>query len=237
MSGNVTQEKEMEKKRAAKESDTNLFRPRTSLCATGLAQQCEPPPGTDEPAAGNQRAAWRLLRTSGVLQAWESIGAEIRLVGSLRTGLLAKHRDIDLHVYTAELNPAESFRAMGRFAENPAVTQMTYRNLAGTPEECLEWHADYRAEDGALWTLDMIQIRKGSRYDGVFEKIAERIEAVLTPETRRTILHLKYAADETEHVMGIEYCRAVIEGGVSTPEEFRAWRRAHPVEGILEWSP
>ena len=22
-----------------------------------------------------------------------------------------------------------------------------------------------------------------------------------------------------------------------TPEEFRAWRRAHPVEGILEWSP
>ena len=115
--------------------------------------------------------------------------------------------------------------------------QMTYRNLAGTPEECLEWHADYRAEDGALWTLDMIQIRKGSRYDGVFEKIAERIEAVLTPETRRTILHLKYAADETEHVMGIEYCRAVLEGGVSTPEEFRAWRRAHPVEGILEWSP
>ena len=237
MSDNVTQGKKMEKSRAAKGADTNLSRSRTSRCATEPPQQFEPPPGTDEPAAGNQRAAWHLLRTSGVLQAWESIGAEIHLVGSLRTGLLAKHRDIDLHVYTRELNPAESFRAMGRFAENPAVTQMTYRNLAGTPEECLEWHADYRAEDGALWTLDMIQIRKGSRYDGVFEKIAERIEAVLTPETRRTILHLKYAADETEHVMGIEYCRAVLEGGVSTPEEFRAWRRAHPVEGILEWSP
>ena len=237
MSGNVTQGKKMEKSRAAKEADTNLSRSRTSRCATEPPQQFEPPPGTDEPAAGNQRAAWHLLRTSGVLQAWESIGAEIHLVGSLRTGLLAKHRDIDLHVYTRELNPAESFRAMGRFAENPAVTQMTYRNLAGTPEECLEWHADYRTEDGTLWTLDMIQIRKGSRYDGVFEKIAERIEAVLTPETRRTILHLKYAADETEHVMGIEYCRAVLEGGVTTPEEFRAWRRTHPVEGIMEWSP
>ena len=237
MSDNVTQGKKMEKSRAAKEADTNLSRSRTSRCATEPPQQFEPPPGTDEPAAGNQRAAWHLLRTSGVLQAWESIGAEIHLVGSLRTGLLAKHRDIDLHVYTLELNPAESFRAMGRFAENPAVTQMTYRNLAGTPEECLEWHADYRAEDGALWTLDMIQIRKGSRYDGVFEKIAERIEAVLTPETRRTILHLKYAADETEHVMGIEYCRAVLEGSVTTPEEFRAWRGTHPLEGIMEWMP
>ena len=237
MSENVTQEKKMEKSCTADEFDTNFPLKQKPLRSTRLVRPFAPLPGTDEPAAGNQRMAWHLLRTSGVLQAWESIGAEIHLVGSLRTGLLAKHKDIDLHVYTVELNPAESFRAMGRFAENPAVMQITYRNLAGTPEECLEWHADYRTEDGALWTLDMIQIRKGSRYDGVFEKIAERIKAVLTPETRRAILHLKYAADETEHVMGIEYCRAVLEGGVTTPEEFRAWRRTHPVEGIMEWSP
>jgi hypothetical protein len=33
---------------------------------------------------------------------------------------------------------------------------------------------------------------KGSRFDGYFENVAERIKAVLTPEKRRTVLELKY---------------------------------------------
>lgn len=188
-------------------------------------------------AAENQRKAWDIIRNSGVLQAWESIGAEIRLVGSLRTGLLTKHRDLDLHIYTPELNIAESFRAMGIFAANPAVCGLACRNLADTEEACLEWHAAYRAADGAEWQIDMIQIRKGSRYDGFFEKVAERITAVLTPENRRIIQSLKYVTPENEHIMGIEYCRAVIEGGVKSWEEFRNWRHAHPGTGIIDWCP
>ncbi len=188
-------------------------------------------------AAENQRTAWRIIRNSGVLRAWESIGAEIRLVGSLRTGLLTRHRDIDLHIYTPELNPAESFRAVGLFASNPAVCGCTFRNLADTEEACLEWHAAYRAGDHTEWQLDMIQIRKGSRYDGFFERVAERITALLTPESRKTIRNLKYITPETEHIMGIEYCRAVIEGGVKSWEEFRQWRQSHPGEGIMDWCP
>lgn len=188
-------------------------------------------------AAENQRTAWDIIRNSGVLQAWESIGAEIRLVGSLRTGLLTKHRDLDLHIYTTELNVAESFRAMGTFAAKSSVCGLTYRNLADTEEACLEWHAAYRAADGAEWQLDMIQIRKGSRYDGFFERVAERIAAVLTPENRRIIQSLKYVTPENEHIMGIEYCRAVIEGGVKSWEEFRNWRHAHPGTGIIDWCP
>ncbi len=46
--------------------------------------------------------------------------------------------------------------------------------------------------DNTPWQIDMIHILKGSRYDGYFERVAERIATVLTPETRNTILQLKY---------------------------------------------
>ena len=49
----------------------------------------------------NQQKAWKIVENSGIIQAWESIGAEVNLVGSLRTGLLMKHRDIDFHIYSS----------------------------------------------------------------------------------------------------------------------------------------
>ena len=54
----------------------------------------------EELAARNQETAYQVIRKSGVVPAWESIGAEVHLVGSLKTGLLMKHRDIDFHIYT-----------------------------------------------------------------------------------------------------------------------------------------
>ena len=50
----------------------------------------------------------------------------------------------------------------------------------------------------------MIHIVKGSRYDGYFEKMAERITAVLTDETRQAILKLKYETPDTVKIMGVE---------------------------------
>ena len=60
----------------------------------------------------NQQRAWKVVEDSGVIPAWESIGAEINLVGSLSTGLLMTHRDIDFHIYTSPLELSDSFRAM-----------------------------------------------------------------------------------------------------------------------------
>ena len=48
---------------------------------------------------------------------WERIGATIHLVDSLTSGLLAKSRDIDLHIYTDTLNIAASFSVMQELAE------------------------------------------------------------------------------------------------------------------------
>ena len=63
----------------------------------------------------------------------------------------------------------------------------------------------FQDPDNELWQIDMIHIVKGSRYDGYFEKMAERITAVLTDETRQAILKLKYETPDTVKIMGVEY--------------------------------
>ena len=110
-------------------------------------------------------------------------------------------------------------------------------NLLHTVEACVEWHAWYQDSESELWQIDMIHIRKGSRYDGYFEKVAERLRAVLTDETRLAILKLKYETPETEKIIGIEYYQAVIRDGVRSYAEFEVWRQEHPVAGIVEWMP
>ena len=46
-------------------------------------------------ARRNQQKAWEIIEKVNVIPIWESIGAQVNLVGSLRMGLLMKHRDID----------------------------------------------------------------------------------------------------------------------------------------------
>ncbi|MFR2070723.1 MAG: phosphoglycerate mutase family protein [Bacteroides nordii] len=188
-------------------------------------------------ASRNQQRAWEIIESTNVIPIWESVGAKVNLVGSLSTGLLMKHRDIDLHIYTSPLNLADSFRAMAKLSENVAIKKMECINLLYTVEACVEWHAWYQDSENELWQIDMIHIRKGSRYDGYFEKVAERLNAVLTDETRRAILNLKYETPETEKIIGIEYYQAVIQDGVRSYTEFEVWRQAHPVAGIVEWIP
>ena len=63
-----------------------------------------------ELARQNQQSAWKVLEDTCIIEAWERIGATVRLVGSLRTGLLAKSRDIDIHIYTDRLDVGENLR-------------------------------------------------------------------------------------------------------------------------------
>lgn len=190
-----------------------------------------------EIARRNQQKAWEIVEKTNIIPIWESIGARINMVGSLRTGLLMKHRDIDFHIYTSSLTLADSFRAMAELAENTSVKKIECVNLLHTVEECIEWHAWYQDTEEELWQIDMIHIRENSCYDGYFEKVAERISAVLTDETKQAILNLKYETPDTEKIMGVEYYQAVIRGGVRSYLEFEEWRRLHPATGVIEWIP
>ena len=190
-----------------------------------------------ELAKRNQQKAWEFIEDTRIVRIWEGIGAKVNLVGSLRTGLLMKHRDIDFHIYTSPLDLSASFRAMAELAENTSVKKIEYTNLLHTAEACIEWHAWYQDMEGELWQMDMIHIQEGSRYDGYFERVAERISAVLTDEMRLAILKLKYETPDTEKIMGVEYYQAVIQDGVRSYPEFEEWRRLHPAVGVVEWVP
>ena len=190
-----------------------------------------------ELAKRNQQKAWEIIEDTRIVRIWEGMGAKVNLVGSLRTGLLMKHRDIDFHIYTSPLDLSASFRAMAELAENTSVKKIEYTNLLHTEEACIEWHAWYQDMEGELWQMDMIHIQEGSRYDGYFERVAERISAVLTDEMRLAILKLKYETPDTEKIMGVEYYQAVIQDGVRSYPEFEEWRRLHPAVGVVEWVP
>lgn len=190
-----------------------------------------------ELAKRNQQKAWEIIEDTRIVRIWEGIGAKVNLVGSLRTGLLMKHRDIDFHIYTSPLDLSASFRAMAELAENTSIKKIEYTNLLHTAEACIEWHAWYQDMEGELWQMDMIHIQESSRYDGYFERAAERISAVLTDEMRLAILKLKYETPDTEKIMGVEYYQAVIQDGVRSYPEFEEWRRLHPAVGVVEWVP
>lgn len=188
-------------------------------------------------AAEQIRRAQVLLAALDLPQRWGRIGVEVRPVGSMRMGLLAKHRDLDFHLYSEAVDIAADFAVMGKLAALPQVRWVQFGNALDTEEACVEWHLGYTDEQGEVWQIDLIHIVRGSRYDGYFERMADRIAAVLTDEQRETILKLKFETPDEEKIAGIEYYRAVIEGGVRTHKELAAWRQAHPAEGIIEWMP
>lgn len=185
----------------------------------------------------NQQRAWDIIRRLDIMKIWADAGAEAHVVGSLAMGLMMTHRDIDIHVYSSPLTVEGSFAAMARLAVNAAIKKIECRNLLDTDEACIEWHAWYDDGDGEPWQIDIIHILKGSRYDGFFERMAERIKAALTDETRLAILRLKAETPEDVHIMGVEYYQAVLRGGVRTMADFIRWRLEHPVTGIVEWMP
>lgn len=83
----------------------------------------------------------------------------------------------------------------------------------------------------------MIHIVKGSRYDGYFENIADRIMKVMTNAEKETILRLKYETPDDVKIAGIEYYIAVIRDGIDNYSDFIKWRIENPLNGIAEWQP
>jgi hypothetical protein len=184
-----------------------------------------------------RQAALQVVRESGVREAWESVGANVNMVGSVRSGLIMKNLDIDFHVYTDEPMLEKSRVAMARLEQNPAIRDVQFRNLLDTEEECLEWHAWYDDTAGTTWQLDIIHIRRGSAFDGAIERTTDALIARLTPETREAILRIKHDAPAGVKTPGIEVYYAVLELGLRTYDEFAAWKLTNSNVDLLGWRP
>ena len=186
-------------------------------------------------AQKNETHALAVIRKSGIIPAWKNIGAEINLVGSLKIGTLGKHPDIDFHTYTPELDIRQSFAVMAQIAQNPQARRIEFVNLADTEECCFEWHIWFDDNNGTLWQIDIIQIKRGTKYDGYFEKQAEEIKAAMSEEMRQTIIRLKFETPDNFKIAGIEYYKAVIQDGITNFDDFMKWRKSHNFEGIIKW--
>ncbi len=188
-------------------------------------------------ASENQKKAYGVLKESGIGEAWKNAGCRVNLVGSLRMGLLAAHRDIDLHVYSSGITTESSFAIVSKIAQNPNVTEIRCINGLHTDEHCLAWHIFYKAEDGEIWQFDIIHIEEGTEYDGYFEKMADRILEVMTREQKELILHLKFETPEGKDYHGVEYYEAVLADGVTDMPAFEKWVTEHRKKPPYYWIP
>ena len=183
-----------------------------------------------------QQRARQVLEKSGIAEVWRSSGCRVSLVGSLRMGLHASHRDIDLHVYSKDITIESSFAIVAGIASNQNVTEIRCINGLHTDEHCVAWHVFYNYE-GETWQLDIIHIEEGTAYDGYFERMADRITEVMTPEQREIILSLKFDSSDDCGYHGVEYYEAVIADGVSTIEELSDWVTEHRKKSPYYWMP
>lgn len=188
-------------------------------------------------ALANQKKAHEVLEQSGIAEIWKDNDCRVNLVGSLRMGLLASHRDIDLHVYSSGITTESSFAIAAKIAKNPKVTEIRCINGLHTDEHCIAWHVFYKADDGEIWQFDIIHIEEATEYDGYFERMADRIVEVMTPEQKGAILRLKFETPEGNDYHGVEYYEAVIADGITTMSEFENWVTGHRKKNPYYWIP
>ena len=184
-----------------------------------------------------QQNAWEIIETLDIINLWKSSGARINLVGSLKMGLMMKHRDIDFHIYSKNISLEKAEKVLSKLSGNPRIKNIITKDLTKTEEACIECHAFYIDEKNQDWQIDMVYIEEGSKYDGYFEKIAERIIEVMTPLQKETILRLKYETPDNMKISGIEYYKAVIKYKINTFQEFLQWHKNQNNSGIIDWQP
>lgn len=184
----------------------------------------------------NQDKARKVLKESGIAEIWKNNGCRVNLIGSLRMGLLASHRDIDLHVYSKGITEESSFAIASQIAKLPRVTEIKCFNGLHTDEHCIAWHIFYKYDE-EIWQFDIIHIEEGTEYDGYFERMAERIMQVMTSEQKKTILRLKFETPSDMDFHGVEYYEAVIADGIENLADFENWVGEHRKKPMYYWIP
>ncbi len=184
-----------------------------------------------------RETALRVLDESGIKDIWEQAGCRVNIVGSLKMNLMAKHKDIDLHVYSSQISAESSLAIVSQIAKLSRVKEIKCINGLNTDERCMAWHILYESENDGIWQFDIIHILEGSRYDGYFEDMANRITDILNDEKRETILMLKFETPLDKDYKGVEYYEAVIADNVRNMDEFEKWVVLHRSKPPYYWMP
>jgi len=189
-------------------------------------------------SAKNLEKAFEIVQELQIEKVWKDFNSTCNLVGSVKTGLLMNHLDIDFHVYSDEFSIEKSFSAISQICQNPKIKEVLYKNLLEAEDMCLEWHLSYEETPERIWTIDIIHIKNESPYAGVIERVTEKINLALTEKLRQTILKIKWISEQQkEKYLGIDIYQAVIDDGIETFEDFKMWKQNKKDVGISLWEP
>ena len=189
-----------------------------------------------ERAARTRQQAQAILSDLGLLEKWRRFGRPV-LVGAVSFDL-AVAPDIDMEVYCPELRIEHGFQVLTECALNPRVTAAQFLNALSSPDKALYWQLRYRTDDGTEWKIDMWSAPED--YDlPRGEDFVQPMKESLTDETRQAILALKEARAEGHLSKGlsIDLYRAVLDGGVRTPDDFQQWLQSNQTGVLTDWRP
>jgi hypothetical protein len=176
-----------------------------------------------------------VLERLSLLARWSRYGSPV-IVGALRHRLVVAP-DIDLEIYSDDPRIEHGFHLMSEVAQAPGVWKVRFSNELSGPDQGLYWGIRYRGQDGEIWKTDNWLLSHHHPHAHWAEKLAIAMGRALTEETRRVILEIKEAMIEVESVRSIDVYRAVLEGHVRCPCEFRQWLEEHKPTGIVLWLP
>jgi hypothetical protein len=191
-------------------------------------------------AAERQARAQRVLDALDLVRRWSRYGRPV-VVGSVAYGLVVEP-DIDLEIYCVQPRVEDGFAVVSHLALVPGVWKVRFSNELQGPDPGLYWQVRYRdpaasAEQAQeVWTIDMWLL--ADDYAGPRSAdLVEPMRRALTPETRAAILQIKEAFLGREAMHGIDIYRAVLDGGVRTPEAYERWIAGQGPPGLTSWRP
>ncbi|MGH8931361.1 MAG: hypothetical protein ACRDZO_12235, partial [Egibacteraceae bacterium] len=114
-----------------------------------------------------------------------------------------------------------------------------YANHLDGPDQGLHWQLRVVDDDGVEWKLDvwtLASLHSGPRAVDLIDVLPR----VLDSDQRRAVLELKEwiaARGSPRPCASVEVYRAVIEGGIRTPDQLEVWAGRHASGGITAWLP
>jgi hypothetical protein len=189
--------------------------------------------GADEALLARQAAlqaeAETVLADLDLLRVLRTIGRPVR-TGSSVLGLMVA-RDIDVTSLCPSLNPIPIFEAMRSLVPHPRVVRLAFRNDTGrwnvNPDypDGVYWGVTYRSDANDVWNLDLWFLLEGTTQFDLLH--VESLPRRLTREARLAVLRIKEAMHGLpaygSEVHGYDVYAAVLDHGVTTPDEFQAF--------------
>ena len=108
----------------------------------------------------NLNKAQQIIEELKIKEIWEGLNSTCNLIGSVKTGLLINHLDIDFHTYSENFSIETNFKAIAMISENPKIKEVIYKNLLKEKDMCLEWHLMYEETPERIWTIDHYPYKK-----------------------------------------------------------------------------